>query len=193
MIIGKHIKEFRNNLGFSQDELAEKVFVSRQTISNWENDKSYPDVQSLLLLSDIFDVSIDKLIKGDIEKMKEKINEDDKRKFERLSQIFSVLFIIVVISIIPLIHFLDNVGILIWIVLYILTMYFAFKVEKFKKQFDIQTYKEIIAFSEGQSLDEITKARESGKRPYQKGLLMIVTAFITIVIAMFMLWILRFI
>ena len=155
--------------------------------------KSYPDIESLLLLSEIFDVSVDILIKGDIEKMKEIINEDDSIRFERISHIFSVLFIISIVSIIPLLHFLDNVGILIWIVLYALTMYFAFEVEKFKKQFDIQTYREIVAFSQGESLDEIAKAKESGKRPYQKGLLAIVTAIITIVVAMILTWLLEII
>lgn len=193
MEIGKHLKEHRHNLGFSQDELAEKVYVSRQTISNWENDKSYPDVESLVLLSEIFDVSVDILIKGDIEKMKERINEDNRRKFEKISQIFSLLFVVVIVSIVPLLHFLDHIGILIWIILYLFTMYFAFKVEKFKKQFDIQTYREIVAFSQGQSLDEITKARESGKRSYQKVFLAIVTALITILIAMILSWLLSFI
>lgn len=47
-------------------------------------------------------------------------------------------------------------------------MYFAIRVEKHKKKFDIQTFKEILAFTEGKSLDEIEKARESGKRVYQK-------------------------
>ena len=46
MELGKHIRKYRNDLSLSQDELAEKVFVSRQTISNWENDKSYPDVKT---------------------------------------------------------------------------------------------------------------------------------------------------
>ena len=72
MELGKRIREYRNIAGWNQDELAEKMFVSRQTISNWENDKSYPDIQSLLLLSNLFEVSLDKLVKGDIEKMKER-------------------------------------------------------------------------------------------------------------------------
>ena len=73
MEIGKQIKKYRNEIGISQDQLAEKIFVSRQTISNWENNKSYPDLRSLLLLSSLFGVSLDKLIKGDLEEMKEKL------------------------------------------------------------------------------------------------------------------------
>ena len=70
MELATHIKEHRARLGMSQEELAEKIFVSRQTISDWETDRTYPDVQSLLLLSNLFDVSIDSLIKGDVEEMK---------------------------------------------------------------------------------------------------------------------------
>ena len=51
MELGKRIKEYRNTAQMTQEDLAEKMFVSRQTISNWENDKSYPDIHSLLMLS----------------------------------------------------------------------------------------------------------------------------------------------
>ena len=52
MELGKQIKMHRQEAHLSQEELANRVYVSRQTISNWENDKSYPDVNSLVLLSE---------------------------------------------------------------------------------------------------------------------------------------------
>ena len=117
MELGKQIKKYRNELALSQDALAEKIYVSRQTISNWENDKSYPDVNSLVLLSEVFNVSIDNLIKGDVEIMKKQVNEEDKREFEKLSQVFGILFLLAIISPIPLVHFLNFIGIGIWLVL----------------------------------------------------------------------------
>ena len=63
MELGKQIKKYRTEAGLSQETLADKVYVSRQTISNWENDKSYPDIKSLVLLSEIFQISLDNLIK----------------------------------------------------------------------------------------------------------------------------------
>ena len=48
MELGNQIKKMRNELSLSQDELAEKIFVSRQSISNWENDKTYPDIKSCI-------------------------------------------------------------------------------------------------------------------------------------------------
>ena len=56
MDIGKRIKKYREQQNISQDELALKIFVSRQTISNWETNKSYPDIKSLTMLSNIFNV-----------------------------------------------------------------------------------------------------------------------------------------
>lgn len=183
MELGQQIKKFRNELSLSQDALAEKVYVSRQTISNWENDKSYPDVNSLVLLSEVFNTSIDSLIKGDVEIMKQEVRSEDKREFEKLSQVFAIMFFAVMITPIPLVHFLNYVGIAIWAVLMVATIYVSIKVEKKKKQFDIQTYREIIAFTEGKGLDEIAKAREEGKRPYQKILLAVGAGVITFLIA----------
>lgn len=184
MELGKQIKKYRNELGLSQDALAEKIYVSRQTISNWENDKSYPDVNSLVLLSEVFNVSIDNLIKGDVEIMKKQVNAEDKRELEKLGQVFGILFLFVVVSPIPLAHFLNFVGIGIWLVLVGVAFYVAIVVEKKKKQFDIQTYREIIAFTEGTSLDEIAKAKEEAKRPYQKILLGLGSGVITLIIAL---------
>ena len=183
MELGKQIRKYRKEQSLSQDELAEKVYVSRQTISNWENDKSYPDVSSLILLSEVFHTSIDNLIKGDVEVMKEQVKNEDRKEFEKISRIFSVLFLAMMITLIPLIHYLKYAGIAIWALLAVVTLYFSFIVEKKKKQFDIQTYREIIAFMEGEKLDEIAKAREEGKTPYQKILLCVGAAVVTLVIA----------
>ena len=69
MNIGNQIKKYREQLKISQEELADKIFVTRQTISNWENNKNYPDIKSLSLLSYNLNVSLDDLIKGDVEKI----------------------------------------------------------------------------------------------------------------------------
>lgn len=169
MELGKRIQKYRKERALSQDALAEKVFVSRQTISNWENDKSYPDVKSLVLLSEVFQVSLDQLIKGDVEMLREQINQADKAKFEHLSRIFAGMFMATVLTPIPLAHFLSWAGIGIWIVIFAVAMYLAILVEKEKKKFDIQTYREILAFTEGKSLDEgecIFKKRMSLLWPY---------------------------
>ena len=65
MDIGQKLKNARVSAGMTQEKVAEKINVSRQTISNWENNKSYPDIHSVLSLSDLYAISLDKLLKGD--------------------------------------------------------------------------------------------------------------------------------
>ena len=62
MEIGKQIRKYRMEAKLSQDELADKVYVTRQTISNWENDRNYPDIRSLVLLGSVFGISLELLI-----------------------------------------------------------------------------------------------------------------------------------
>ena len=69
MEIGKKLKDARMKSGFTQETVAEKINVSRQTISNWENEKSYPDIISVIKMSDCYEVSLDYLLKGE-QKMK---------------------------------------------------------------------------------------------------------------------------
>lgn len=64
MEIGKKLKEARQMSGLTQENVAEKLNVSRQTISNWETEKFYPDILYVLQLSDLYQVSLDELLKG---------------------------------------------------------------------------------------------------------------------------------
>lgn len=184
MDISKQIKRYRLDLKLSQEDLAEKVFVTRQTISNWENDKNYPDINSLVLLSTLFDVSLDILVKGDLEEMKEEIKTEDIKKFNRDGVIFTWLLIATMVLVVPLFLYLSYIGVVIWLVVYGITMYYAMRIEKQKKTHDIQTFKEIIAFTEGRELNKIEKICESGKRPYQSWFTAICAGLITIVVAL---------
>ena len=65
MEIGKKLNEARLNRDLTQEVIAEKLNVSRQTISNWENEKSYPDIISVIELSNLYSISLDDLLKGD--------------------------------------------------------------------------------------------------------------------------------
>ena len=66
MYISKRLKELRTVSGFSQEKLAELLDVSRQTISSWENERSYPDVHNLIMLWEFYSVSLVYLLNGDI-------------------------------------------------------------------------------------------------------------------------------
>lgn len=133
MELGKQIQKYRKVFQITQDDLAEKIFVSRQTISNWENDKSYPDIHSLILLSQVFQISVDELIQGDIEIMEKEILKEDVQRFNTLSKIYAILLFASVLLLVPLWVYLKVVGVLIWIIIYGVTMYYANQIEKQKK------------------------------------------------------------
>lgn len=182
MELGKQIKKHRQEVQLSQEELAERVYVSRQTISNWENDKSYPDVNSLVLLSETFQISLDNLIKGDIEIMKDVIQKEEIEKMKRYGRIYTIMLIVTVVSAVPLFMWLGVWAFIPWGIIWAISMYFALKIEKVKKDNDVQSYKEIVAFSEGKLLDDIQKQCEIGKRPYQKNFLVIGSMLITLAV-----------
>lgn len=191
MEIGKQIKKYRMEMDLSQEELSEKVFVSRQTISNWENNKNYPDMKSLLLLSSLFNVSLDILVKGDLEEMKEKIrveeiSGEDMSRFKQDSNVFAILLLLVIVLPIPLMKLMGNTGLLICGLIGMVAIYYSIRVEKYKKSFNIQTYREILAFVEGENLDEAKKNQEYGKRPYQKFLFALGAGGVSIIVAIIM-------
>lgn len=183
MNIGNEIKKRRAQLNLSQEELAQRVYVTRQTVSNWETEKSYPDIHSVLLLSQVFGTTVDALLKEDIPQMKSEINQNEIKRFNRYSIIYTILLILVILITAPLIVLLKIPGIIIAVVLWAVTLAYAFKVEKIKKENNISTYKEIVAFSEGKTLDEITAQREIGKRPYQRLVAVLIGAGVGAVIA----------
>lgn len=98
MEIGNKIKEARNGAGLTQDQAAEKIMVSRQTISNWENGKTMPDIVSVIKMSDLYHISLDELLKGDQNMMK-KIEKDTNivRSNSRLIAVGIVAIIVAVV------------------------------------------------------------------------------------------------
>lgn len=100
MDIGSKLKEARQKSRFTQEEIAEKLGVSRQSVSNWENNKTYPDIVSVIKLSDIYSVTLDSLLKEEkdvsnyIEFLSDSTNTVKSQK--KKVKIFSVLSFTVV-------------------------------------------------------------------------------------------------
>ncbi len=65
MELGETLKRARQERELTQEALAERLGVSRQTISNWENNRSYPDIMSVIALGELYAISLDELLKGD--------------------------------------------------------------------------------------------------------------------------------
>jgi len=164
MELSKTIKRLRTEKGWSQETLAEKAYVSRQTISNWENEKNYPDVHSLLILSDLFGVSLDELIKGDVETMKNTIHIKDASALKRAQWCGVIGLILLMAVVTPIYEHFGTVGMVIGSLLAGALAVFTFmsfhKMEAIKSEHDIQTQREILAFMNGETLDDIEKAKE---------------------------------
>lgn len=70
MIIGEQLRSARQKQQLSQEQIAEMLGVSRQTISNWETSKSYPDIERVMRLAEIYHLSLDELLRGDQQMVK---------------------------------------------------------------------------------------------------------------------------
>lgn len=149
MNISEQIRMNRKKIRSSQEELAERVYVSRQTISSWENGKSYPDLQSLLLLSEIFSISLDELIKGDVEEMKEKV-VSEKMKWGSYAMI---LFFVLMVSMMPFVKRVSAYFMVPLLIFALLMIASSLLVEREKKIHQVETYEEILEFMEGRKMD----------------------------------------
>ncbi|MFD2831233.1 helix-turn-helix domain-containing protein [Corticicoccus populi] len=72
------LKTERKKLNLSQEELAEKLNISRQSISKWEREKGYPSIETLIKLSELFNITVDELLKRD-DVLKDQIIKDGKK------------------------------------------------------------------------------------------------------------------
>lgn len=96
MEIGQKIRNARNSAGLTQEQAAEALGVSRQTVSNWENEKSFPDIVSVIRMSDLYSVSLDHLLKEEkpmkenyLDYLEESTNVVKSK--ERLSKVILIL------------------------------------------------------------------------------------------------------
>ena len=169
MELGSHIKARRAELGISQDELAGRIYVSRQTISSWENDKTYPDVQSLLLLSQVFGTTIDELVRGDVDTMKETV-EKDAQLLKRLSYAMTGFIALMVLAMIwwvaqmtvwdlSIVQTLPTAALA--LVLWGIALFAERWAKRIKREHDLVTYQEVLAFWNGEPVDRDT---ERGRR-----------------------------
>ena len=91
------LKDRRAELGITQQDMAEKLFVTRQTISNWENGKNFPDIPTLISISENYSLSLDYMLKGDSAYMK-KVEKDYKIiKKERIASYITAISLLLIV------------------------------------------------------------------------------------------------
>lgn len=194
MDIGKRIREYRKIYNLSQEQLADKIFVSRQTVSNWENNKTYPDIQIIVSLSILFNVSLDELIREDLEEMKMKISNNKATKRADIYSLIMICSTILASLSIGLVVALPESK-FIWIVpvtLFLPALWSSFVLEKFKRNNDLKTYKEILAFSQNKDVEVLRKKKDARRTRIEKGIIVLGYAGLTLLICLMAIFIANF-
>ena len=105
MDVGNQIRERRQRLGLSQEELAQRLYVSRVTISHWETGRTLPDVQSMLLLANLFGTTIDEMVRGDVDEMREIVEKNEQQR-----KSFAIALGAVEVAVIAVLAFMATAG-----------------------------------------------------------------------------------
>ncbi|MGA9289803.1 MAG: helix-turn-helix transcriptional regulator [Anaerobacillus sp.] len=100
MIFGEKLKGERKKKGWSQEEFAEQLFVSRQSVSKWENGQNYPSIEIIIKISDLLGITIDELLRSDEELTEKVIRDSQQLAHPKLKFLFDVLFLIGVVLLI---------------------------------------------------------------------------------------------
>ncbi|MEE1210239.1 MAG: helix-turn-helix transcriptional regulator [Parafannyhessea umbonata] len=155
MELGNLIRKHRTAADMSQDDLAQAIFVSRKTVSNWEMGKTCPDVQSLLLMSNLFETSIDELVKGDLEMIESQLSKDAKAMKALGWMVAASLPFAIVVPFLGM----DLRGwpfaptAVIFVMGWGIGMAAARGIEAIKRHHNIDTYREISDFMQGRALE----------------------------------------
>lgn len=162
MEIGNRIKMHRETVGLSQEELAEKLYVSRQTVSKWENNRVTPDLNNTLMMSNLFNVSLDEFVRG--EKVKMQVKETKRTLYVLLG----LWILMIIFSGLSVAFAFLNMDWL-WIIptaFGLVTLLIALQIERFKKERDIKTYDEIVAYLEDKNTDTVVSNAHKETLPF---------------------------
>ena len=97
MEFSSKIREVRKKENLTQEEFAEKIFVSRNAVAKWETNRGYPDIQNLITISDVFEISLDELIKEDKNVKNKIIAESSSKKWHLLVIIYLITIILYIL------------------------------------------------------------------------------------------------
>lgn len=156
MSFGKQLILIRKQHGFSQEQLAKKVYVSRQTISSWENDRTYPDLKSLLILSEMVNTSVDNLVKGDIDQARYQMM---RRKIYWL-YITNILFLILIYLSFTSLHWLPlSISLIGMVTFTVLGVENTLYLINFSNRHNLHNIRQIINYLNGKNIHQskITK------------------------------------
>ena len=116
MTLAEKLKKAREQAGYSQSQVAEKLNISRQAVSRWENGRAYPDIDNLVLLSEMYGVSTDELLKDKVEDIQLEVNTPIKNEQEAKdnNRRLILLLIVIISTLFPGIGLLVTLSILLY-------------------------------------------------------------------------------
>ena len=94
MVFSKRLKEEREKRDWSQTDLAEKIHVSRQSVSKWETGKNYPSIEIIIELSDLFGITVDEMLRSDKELKEQVIKDSKKLAYPKWKTFFDSVFML---------------------------------------------------------------------------------------------------
>ncbi len=116
MTFGEKLRKLRTDNNLTQDELAEKIFVTRTAISKWETDKGYPSIESLKQLSGLFKITVDDLISDEDIENKRILDEAQSRKYYWCAMaclaVTTVLAVVSYFTQVRQLYFLSTIGVI---------------------------------------------------------------------------------
>ena len=136
--IANRLVQLRKQHGLSQEELAEKLGISRQAVSKWERAESSPDTDNLISIAKLYNVSLDELLKTDedpetLREQAQKQTEEDRRK-EKKSPLYKFPYPVVAVIIFFLIGFFANGFVYAWLIFLTVPVYYGIAAMLSKKK-----------------------------------------------------------
>ena len=160
MKLNENLIKYRHQNNLSQDALAKKMYVSRQTISNWETGKTYPDIQNIILLADVYHVTVDQLVREDISLMQNKSSQHQLRLLS-FGLILSLILVyasfigikwLPIVTVAMLVASFTTIGVILAIALI-----------RLNNRLQLQTLKQTVQFINGQSVEQIKNNTQKQK------------------------------
>ena len=132
MNISEKIKKIRNNENLTQEQFAEKIYVSRNAVAKWETNRGYPDIQNLITISEVFNISLDELVKEDSKVKNKIISESSSKKWHFLVILYLIaiivyIFYFLIFHKVFMIGFLVSTFFMLGIEIYIFIKYIVYK------------------------------------------------------------------
>lgn len=112
----QRLKELRNQHHYSQEDLAEKLNVTRQAVSRWENGKAVPDIDNLLLLAELYNVPLDYMLDEKIYDRNSENSETDLQKESSIMEIMVCSAILILSSSLPIVDIPIAIVVLLWLI-----------------------------------------------------------------------------